>query len=116
MPKKKPQKPDINKDPADRTEQVSLAFQALIASPGWSFLVEIIEGNLDVLEQQILDKADRDGNPLDEVATDRLRDKRGYLIELRGIPSKFIKAARVEPVEPREFDPYHTDAKHLRST
>ncbi len=85
------------------------AYESLKKNRGWKRLVEINEANIKIMERQIVDKADEEGNPLGEEEMDKLRDKIGYLKELSNLPDEMIKdiKAKMEvKVENNDGDPY----------
>lgn len=91
-------------------EQDFVDFSALIASRGWLRLKFINEENARLLGQQILDKRDLEGTPLDEEACDRLRDQRDAILEVMNFPEKVIERYQEAnaPVIDDESDPYET--------
>ena len=107
-------KPKLDIRNSDNAERISLAFQALIATEGWQYVLQVIDANIQRVEEQILSKRDPDGNPLNEAQADKLRDRRSDLMEVKEIPTKFIANTRREPDEPVELDPFHVDIKTLR--
>jgi len=66
-----------------------------------------------VLDQQILDKRTMDGEPLNDLECDRLRDKRGYLKEIGDTPQSILDRIRQDNNEPGDADPYPKTAQEL---
>jgi len=91
-------------------EQDYVDFSALILTRGWLRLRYINEENARLLGEQILKKADLEGNVLDEAACDRLRDQRDAILEFIEFPESII--ARYQeahaPVPEDDSDPYET--------
>lgn len=106
MPKKR------KKEKISLTEQQVLDLENLISMSGWAIIVGIMDRNIEALEESILEK-EQFGISLTEKDVDRLRDKRGYLIELKETPSKYIAKIAREGTAPEEFDPYHTNAQDI---
>lgn len=114
MPRKPAKKPVLDIKNVEHAQRISAAFQALVATEGWNYLVQVIDVNLEKLEEQILSKRDPDDQPLSEAQADKLRDRRTDLMEVKNIPSKFIANVRREPDEEVDLDPFHVDIKTLR--
>lgn len=109
MTKKTTRKPKVIVAPVQTAGEASgrvLALEQLVASQGWKIVLEQIEGNVSVLEEQILTKRDAAGKALTDAEVDQLRDKRGYLVELRRMPEKLLTSFKDDPGEEQDFDPY----------
>ena len=90
----------------------ALALQAMEATEGWAIIQKNILDNIAYLEECILEK-EQDGIPLNDLAVDRLRDKRGFLKELISLPEKFAKKLETGKSNTENFDPYFSDVKEL---
>ncbi len=96
------------------SDETILALKALIAQPGWAIITRICKGNIKYLASQIIEKRDGEtGRILTEDEVDRLRDKRGYLKELKDTPEKYIERLESGYVEPEQYDPYYNDPKDI---
>lgn len=96
-------------------ELTILTLQAGIASEFWGIIMQIAQANIVLLEKQIISKIDEETKKsLSDLEIDRLRDKRGYLIELTKTPENYIELLRKKGnVAPTNFDPYYTDPKDI---
>jgi hypothetical protein len=90
----------------------ALALQAMEATEGWAIMKKNTLDNIEYLEECILEKK-QDGMPLNDLAVDRLRDKRGFLKELVNLPEKFAKKLETGKASTEDFDPYFSDVKEL---
>lgn len=106
MPKKaqKLKKPTVENDAEALTMRG--AMEQLKITQGWSILMRAMAGNLKSLEIQILDKTDDKGKSLDDLEVDRLRDKRGYLVELQKFPERIIEESKRSEFVIEDLDPY----------
>lgn len=106
MPRK-PAKPKVEVQTNDEALARLAALQGLLVNEGWKVLVEEMEKNLAVLGNQIIKKVDLDGKtPISDGDADRLRDKHGYLSELKELPERLMAFYRSEDPEKEDFDPY----------
>lgn len=89
-------------------EQDYADFSALVQSRGWQKLLFVNAENAKLLEKQILDKEDLEGNELDEAACDLLRHQRDAIIEVTNFPNTVIERYTESHVEEEEddLDPY----------
>lgn len=109
MANKRARKPKVVIPPVQTAGEASgraLALQQLIGSQGWKIVLEQIEGNVSVLEESILTKTDAAGKALSDAQVDQLRDKRGYLVELRRMPEKLLSIFQADSGTEKDFDPY----------
>ena len=90
----------------------ALALQSMQATEGWAIVQKNILDNIAYLEECILEK-EQDGMPLNDLAVDRLRDKRGFLKELVNLPEKFASKLENRTANTESFDPYFSDVKEL---
>lgn len=93
-------------------EEIAMDLETLQATPGWAVILRICEGNIEALDQMIIEKKDG-AEILTELEVDRLRDKRGYLKELMETPAAYIEKITQENVVPEDFDPYWKDAETM---
>jgi hypothetical protein len=87
-------------------------------SAGWKLMVQVLEGNLAVLERQIVRKKEILTNrPLTEVEVDRLRDQHEILSELINKPKELIDQYSVptEQAGSPSYDPYGGDKKTVNA-
>lgn len=95
-------------------EQDYADFSALVTSRGWQKLLFVNAENAKLLEKQILDKKDLEGEELDEAACDLLRHQRDAILEVTNFPNTVIERYQEENVDVEEAgddgDPYeHAD-------
>lgn len=87
-------------------------------SAGWKLMVQVLEGNLAVLEKQIVRKKEILTNrALTELEVDRLRDQHEILTELITKPSELIEQYSVprEQIGSPSYDPYGGDKKTINA-
>lgn len=87
-------------------------------SAGWKLMVQVLEGNLAVLERQIVRKKEILTNrALTEVEVDRLRDQHEILTELINKPKELIEQYSVptEQLGSPSYDPYGGDKKTINA-
>lgn len=77
------------------------SLQSLLADNGWEVLVNIFKANIEILEDNILDR-----RALTEIECDRLRFKREYLLELINKPKEIIEKLQSQPPDAPSYDPY----------
>ncbi len=90
--------------------------QVMQATAGWAIMIQIIENQLIILNEMILNKTHNgreDGQEITDADVDQLRHKRGYLIDLRDTPQRYIQTLQTEDVQPENFDPYFKNAKEI---
>lgn len=105
MPKRKTEKLVIETN--DKAASTIAALEQLKMTEGWKVVCQVIDGNIEALEAQILDRKDAaTGRVLTEAEVDQLRDKRGYLLEVRETPDKYILHLRRTDDPGESFDPY----------
>ena len=79
---------------------------------GWKLMVQILKGNMHVLEQCILLKQDFEtGEILEETVVDNMREKLRYLRELTEKPDQLISALEGKTTETPDYDPYASTLK-----
>lgn len=87
-------------------------------SAGWKLMVQVLEGNLAILERQIVRKKEILTNkPLTEEEVDRLRDQHEILTELINKPKELIEQYSVPPEQlgSPSYDPYGGDKKTINA-
>ncbi|MFH1559019.1 MAG: hypothetical protein ABIC19_00660 [Patescibacteria group bacterium] len=113
MTKKTTQKLKKMKETVSPEDQI-VYLEDLQSSHGWQIITRICEGNIEYLDKMIIKKKDSEtGEELTDKEVDRLRDKRGYLVELMETPKNFIEKLTQSNIPPEEFDPYYKDAKDI---
>ena len=96
-------------------ELMILTLQAGMASELWGIIMQIAQANVSTLEAQIISKVvnEQSKTEFSDLEIDRLRDKRGYLIELMKTPEKLIGKLQHSEITIEEFDPYYKTAKDV---
>jgi len=90
----------------DTTERVS-ALNSLVASRGWTIIVEVLKTNIAYLEMAILEKKDPVSKiELSDEEVEKLRYKRNLNIELMNTPQNYSKVLVEIEKTPENFDPY----------
>lgn len=102
-----------SKVPASMQAQV-FALTALQATEGWAIMLKSMLENIEYLEECILSKM-QEGQELNDLEIDRLRDKRGFLKDLIDMPAKYAKKLEEGSATPENFDPYYKNVKDLIS-
>lgn len=100
-----------NKDAARKIS----AFMALQQTEGWSLFVQMFTKNIDMLNEQIIDKEGLDGKPLTDEQVDALRNTRRIYKEMLELPTKTIEKLQVFDTEDIDDDPYGKDASEIAS-
>lgn len=86
------------------------------ATSGWAIMIQIIESQLEALNNMILNKTTNgreDGGAITNEDVDELRIKRGYLIDLRDTPQRYVQLLQNVDIQPEDFDPYFKDAQSI---
>jgi len=91
----------------------------MVNSAGWKLMVQVLEGNLALLEKQIVRKKEvLTDRPLTESEADSLRDQHEILTELINKPHQLIKKygapEQARPVV--EYDPYGGNRKTINAS
>lgn len=100
-----------NKDAARKIS----AFMALQQTEGWALFVQMFTKNIDMLNEQIIDKEGLDGKPLTDEQVDALRNTRRIYKEMLELPTKTIEKLQVFDTEDIDDDPYGKDASEIAS-
>lgn len=98
-----------NKDAARKIS----AFMGLQQTEGWMLFVQMFTKNIDVLNEQIIDKEGLDGKPLTDEQVDALRNTRRIYKEMLELPTKTIEKLQVFDTEDTDDDPYGKDASKI---
>lgn len=110
-------KKKTTKDLSERNPLEIIAdLQVMQATAGWAIMVQIIDKQLLILNDMIINKTHNgreDGTAITDADVDELRHKRGYLIDLRDTPQRYIETLQSTDIQPEEFDPYFKDAKEI---
>lgn len=110
-------KKKTTKDLSERNPLEIIAdLQVMQATAGWAIMVQIIGKQLIILNEMILNKTSdgrEDGPVISDADVDELRHKRGYLIDLRDTPQRYINTLQTEDVQPEDFDPYYKNANDI---
>lgn len=79
-------------------------FRNLLGNDGWTLMVQILNANIEVVQEQIVDRQPEQT----EADMDRLRDKLRLMKEMRDMPQKMITSLTSdETVDPdTDADPY----------
>lgn len=107
-------KQNIGSETPEKQVQMIGQLRDLKNNEGWKILMRVFDNNIKHLEDLILDGLWLDGKPASESQMDRLRDKRGYMKDLRKSPDNLIKQLDQQPeTVVDELDPYYTDMKQV---
>lgn len=89
----------------DKEKQDAIAsFTNLLNSDGWRLVVEILDGNIEVLREQL--ESGVEGETKADV--DRIRDKLRLSVEMRNTPQDMIQKLESPASEPDNPDPFDT--------
>jgi hypothetical protein len=103
---------DLTDVSRETLESYAFYLKELVNSAGWKLMSQVLEGNLSVLERQIITKKQvLTGNALTDEEVDKLRDQHEILTELMQKPHELI-AKYGKPEEPTpspNYDPYGGD-------
>lgn len=113
MPKAKKFNLTQTQTTADQERMIG-ALTALQAHEGWMLLRQTLEANIKVLDAQIIDKTDIDGQPINDAQCDKLRDRRAVMHELVNKPDALLEQLQRVEQEEASDDPYYTDPKQFR--
>ena len=92
-------------DSEEKKAKAILNLSSLIETPGWKFLEQVWEQNIEVLRQQ-LEIGLGEGEQKTDI--DRLRDKLSLLREVKNTPQTIIKKLQTVETEAIEDDPYES--------
>lgn len=109
---------NLNDVSRETLENYALYLKEMTYSPGWKLMVQVLEGNLQVLERQIISKRQVLTNtPLSDADVDKLRDQHEILSELINKPQELIAryGKKEEGVPSPSYDPYGGDRKTVNA-
>lgn len=106
-------------DVSDETlESYAFYLKEMVHSAGWKLMVQVLQGNLAILEKQIVSKKEVMTNRLlSDEEVDSLRDQHEILSELMNKPHELIKQYSKDEGEVTEYsyDPYGGNNKTLNA-
>ena len=96
-------------------ENVKLALDAMVVSPGWQIIRKILDDNIAFLETAILEKVDpKTKISISDEEVEKLRYKRSLNIEVRDTPANYKKHLDNTGIVPKDFDPYFKNSKDIK--
>lgn len=106
-------KVDLNKplhlDTTDRDEREAYAahLALLKTQPAWKIIEKVLEDNIQILANQIVEKKNEYGEPVDERTVDELRIQHAQLKQMKQLPDELISMfKRPEAALDTQYDPY----------
>lgn len=99
-------------------ESYTFYLKDMVNSAGWKLMTQVLEGNLALLEKQIVRKREvLTDRALTEVEVDRLRDQHEILTELMQKPHELIAlyGKKDSPIPSPDYDPYGGDRKTVNA-
>lgn len=97
-------------DVSDETLQSYVSYlEQMLIHPGWKLMTQVLEGNLQVLERQIISKRQiLTNNVLSDQEVDSLRDQHEILTELMEKPQELINRYKKDKdiIQSPNYDPY----------
>ena len=109
---------DLTDVSRETLESYAFYLKEMVNSAGWKLMCQVLEGNLALLERQIVRKkevlTDRE---LSDAEVDKLRDQHEILEELVNKPHELIAKydKKPEPSIITEYDPYGGNRKTLNA-
>ena len=103
------------KDMDQETRQIAL-LEDLLRHEGWKLYEANIVANIDLVKECIIGKRDAEGDTLTDKQVDGLRERLGYLEELRETPKNMIgviKGQKQQPLPEDDSDPFAKSIKEL---
>jgi hypothetical protein len=96
-------------------EELAEHLKNLKVSSGWMIMKQILEGNLSLLERQIVTKKNLNGEILTDADVDDLRKTHFVMEELVNKPDFLIaQLTKEDGAGIPTYDPYASDARQLR--
>lgn len=91
-------------DTQEKIDAATSAFVSLLDHPGWILICKILDGNIEVLKQQL-----EEGTGTEETkeTIDNLRDKLKTYREVRNTPQTMLKKWDTSEEEVQDDDPYY---------
>jgi len=97
------------------TRQIAL-LEDLLRHEGWKLYEANIVANIELVKECIIGKKDADSNDLTDKQVDGLRERLGYLEELKETPKNMIemlKGQKNQPLPEDDSDPYAKSIEDL---
>lgn len=94
-------------------EGYAFYLKEMLNSGGWKLMEQVLEGNMALLERQIIAKRELEGKELSEEEVDLLRVQHAQIVQLIKTPSELIKKYG-KPEDAKgitEYDPYSKKGK-----
>lgn len=105
---------DLTDVSQETLESYAYYLKEMLNSAGWKLMEQVLEGNMAILEKQIVSKRDIEtGMELTEDQVDLLRVQHAQIVQLMNTPRKLIKQyGKPEDVKAvAEYDPYSFKGK-----
>jgi len=104
---------DLTDVSAVTLEGYAFYLKEMLNSGGWKLMEQVLEGNMALLEQQIIAKRDLEGNDLTEDGVDLLRVQHAQIVQLIRTPRDLIKkyGKKEDAKGVVEYDPYSKKGK-----
>ena len=110
--KAKAPKFDLSKVDLNQNQQMIAELVDMKATPGWRLLMDVLKGNIAVLEDEILSGVEYpSGKKLDANAIDLKRALRMARLELLSTPEVLVKRLDATTKNEISDDPYFTEMK-----
>jgi len=109
---------DLTDVSRETLESYTFYLKELVNSAGWKLMSQVLEGNLSILERQIITKKQvLTGAALSNEDVDKLRDQHEILTELMQKPHELIAkyGKPGEPIPSPDYDPYGGDRKTVNA-
>ena len=109
---------DLTDVSRETLESYTFYLKELVNSAGWKLMSQVLEGNLALLERQIVSKRQVLTNKtLTDEEVDGLRDQHEILTELLQKPHELIQqySPNSEPIPSPDYDPYGGDKKTVNA-
>lgn len=97
------------------TRQIAL-LEDLLRHEGWKLYEANIQANIEIVKKCIISKTDTEGMDLTDIEVDGLRERLGYLEELKETPKSIIevlKGQMKQPLPEDDADPYAKSIEDL---
>lgn len=98
----------------EKIETAKSSFKDLLSHPGWQLFVEIIDGNIEFLKEQLENGTDEEET---KASIDRIRDKLKVMRDVRNTPTTMIQKFESPDTDEPDSDPFMTvnDLKRSRN-
>lgn len=104
---------DLEIDSTEKALELVAHMKNLKNTMGWRIMCKMFEGNIALMEKQILNKVGFNGEVLSEEEADVLRSRRGIMMEMVGKPDMIIENYEPKTMYGNEYDPYYIDVKQF---